>query len=378
MDIINEYFRKKSKEISFFEAKEEARIQIPGYPTDRHLPLPIMTKKLVKGVEGGELEEEIKISYIIEGIIFLIGTDEEFPNIDAYKNILKTMGKDLKEYIFYEGIKLIEKKDYDSGAIYFRTLKLIDGENIDGLFNYALALEEIAKSFLDEEREEEGINFLQTSTRELESILDIDDKYPLAYYKLGYHYKFFGQFLKAKLIWTKYLVLDRDDLRLQEIRTELDLIEDDVTLESGVTYLSHEQYDNALNMFLKLLPRFNRWWELNYFIGIAYRELGDHEKSVEHFQTAIESSDAGPDVYNELGISLFNLGDINRAVEIFSQGIDKTSADYKLLFNRGLGYLQLNKLQESYRDIEEATMINPNDDNMNKQKKIIEELLGII
>ena len=258
MDMIKEYFKKKTENITFIELKESASLGIKGYPVNSSIPLPIITDVLVEEIKAGKLEEEIKISHIIDGIIYLMGIDSSFIYIEDYKNILINYSEKIEEYIFYCGIKFMDKNEYDNGAIYFRTLKLINPINVNGIFNYALALEGLAKEFFSKEQEDEGIQFLHSSTLELESILDINDKYPLAYYKLGFHYKFFELYLKAKLIWTKHLMLDKDDLRLQEIREEIDQIENDVAIESGLTYLSHEQFDRALDIFLKLLPQYDK------------------------------------------------------------------------------------------------------------------------
>lgn len=374
MSFVNEYFKKKTDKLSFFEIKENATLRIKGYPSGKYIPLPIKTDVLIKEVEKGNLEEEINISLIIDGIIYLIGADPSFLYIDDYIKILKDSIEKIEDYIFYRGIKNIEKNDYDNGAIIFRALKVINPSNLNGIFNYALTLEEIAKNYLTKEKEE-GLEFLKQSTIELEAILNIDDKYPLAYYKLGYHYKYFEQFLKAKLIWTKHLALDEDELRLQEIRNEIDIIENDVILESGLTYLSYNKYDKALEMFLKLLPKFNKWWELNYFIAIAYKGLGEYKIASDYLYNAIELNKTEADLYNELGICLFTIEDMQGAIDIFTEGIDNITDDYKLLFNRGLAYLQLGKLEEAYMDINKASSLNPKDKNIIEQKQILENLL---
>lgn len=375
MDIINEYFKKMADKVAFVELKEDATVNIKGYPRDKSIPLPILTDVLVNEVKEGNLEEEVKLSYIIDGIIYLIGTDKDFVHLQAYKNILLGFTDKIEEYVFYEGIKLLDKNDYDNGAVYFRALKLINPENINGIFNYSLALEQIAKEFLNKEDEEKGSEFLTKSTGELETILDLDDKYPLAYYKLGYHYSFFGQYIKAKLIWTKYLTLDKDELRLQEIREEIDLIENNVAIESGLTYLSHGQFDKALEIFLKLLVSYNKWWELKYFIGACYKGLADYELAIDYFYEALEINEAESDIYNELGICFYSIGDIDRAIEVLTLGIENIVDDYKLLFNRGLGYIQLGQLNNAYIDISKAVSLNPQDENMIIQKEKLEELL---
>lgn len=377
MNIINEYFKKKTENVTFIELKDDITVDIKGYPINSYIPLPITTDSLVQELKTGNLEEEIKISHIIEGIIYLMGIDEEFKYIKDYKNILEAYSDKIRDYIFYRGIEFITKNDYDNGAIYLRALKFIDPNSVDGTFNYALALEEIAKRFFDNEDEKTGLEFLNKSTLELESILDIDINYALAYYKLGYHYKYFEQYLKAQLIWKKYLPLDKDELRKQEVRDELEIIEDNVSLESGLTYMSYNQFDKALDMFLKLLPKNKEWWELKYLIGGCYKELEDYKVAIEFFTEALELHKTESDVYNELGITLFVIGDIEKAIEVFTEGIENIAEDYKLLFNRGLGYLQLGELNNAYIDINNAWELNPHDENIRNQKLHLEEIMNI-
>ncbi len=186
MEFINEYFKKKTNKITFIELKKGAITNIKGYPIDKDIPLPILTDVLVSEIIEGNMEEEIKLSNVIDGIIYLMGIDSLFMHMEDYKNILMSYNKKAEDYIFYQGIRSMEENDYDSGAVYFRALKYINPKNVNGIFNYAIALEEIAKGYFEKEENEKGIKFLDKSTNELETILDIDDKYPLAYYKLGY------------------------------------------------------------------------------------------------------------------------------------------------------------------------------------------------
>lgn len=375
MNSVNEYFKKHTDKLSFIELRDNKTLNVEGYKIKEDTPLPILTEALVEEIKEGKLEEEIKMTNIIDGIVFLMGIDTEFKYIKEYQEILNYYNEDIEEYIFYKGIRNIEKEDYDKAAICFRALKIINPKNINGIFNYALTLESIAKTFFAAEEDETGLDFLNLSTGELESILDIDKTYPLAYYKLGFHYKFYGQFLKAKLIWQKYILLDKDDLRLQEIRIEIENIENDVILEGGITYLAKGDFEKALNEFLKLLPKLEKWWELNYYIGLSYKALSDYEQAIKYFKISLEENKQVAEVYNELGISYLLLGEIQEAIEIFNKGIAEIDDDYKLLFNRGMSYLQIDDVKNAYEDIRRAVEINPEDENMKLQKERLEEIL---
>lgn len=377
MDIVKDYFKNRTEDITFIQLKEDITLEIKGYPIDSNIPLPIITKTLVNEIKEGALKEEMKLSHIVEGIIYVMGVDGEFKYIEDYKRILEAYSNKMDDYVFYKGIESVEAGNHGKSAIYFRALKLMNPKHVNGIFNYALALEEVAKQYFMKEDEEAGIEFLTRSTIELETILDVDINYSLAYYKLGYHYKYFNQFLKAKLIWEKYLPLDNDDLRAQEVREELQSIEDDVTLESGLTYLSYNRFDKALDMFLKLEPRHNDWWELKYLIGSCHKELLNYDIAIDMFYESLELHKVEADVYNELGITLFTVGDIPKAIEIFTEGIENIHGDHKLLFNRGLGYLQLGDLRNAYIDVEKAWELNPNDKNIEAQKQALEEALEI-
>ena len=377
MDMIKEYFKKKTENITFIELKESASLGIKGYPVNSSIPLPIITETLVAEIKKGSLKEEMELSHIIEGIIYIIGVDEDFEYIEDYKNILKAYSDKIDDHIFYKGIRYFESQDYDGAGIYFRALKIMNPDHVNGLFNYGLILEEIAKKYFNDEDEKKGIEFLTRSTIELETILDVDINYALAYYKLGYHYKYFNQFLKAKIIWEKYLPLDNDDLRAQEIRDELQIIEDDVILESGLTYLSYNKFNEALDQFLKLEPRHNDWWELKYLIGNCHKGLLNYDLAIEMYNRSLELHKEEADVYNELGISYFTIGDIPKAIKVFTEGIENVSGNYKLLFNRGLGYMQLGDLRNAYIDVDSAWKLNPGDKNIEEQKILLEKALDI-
>lgn len=378
MDKINKYFEKFTKELTFIELKDNTSLDLNGYIVESNIPLPIITESLIKEVKEGNIEEEINLAKVIEGIIYLLGSDTTFQYSEEYIKIIKAYNEKIIDYILYKGLKSFEEKDYDSSGINYRALLTIDENNVNGLFNYALVLEEIAKGFLAEEKTEDATDFLMNSTNKLETILDIDENYSLSYYKLGFHYKFFEQYLKAKLIWAKFLLLDKDDLRLQEIREEIELIDDDVSFETGITYLTYNDFGKALDSFLKLMPKYEKHWNANYLIGLCYKGIEEYEPAIEYLNIAMNLDKEQADIYNELGIIYFNMSDIVKAIKIFEEGILNCPEDYKLYFNRGLGYVQLGQYELALKDVEKAHTLNPDDENVIIQKAKLRDLLESI
>lgn len=375
MGKIDDVFKEKTKELTFIELKEVTNLNINGYKLEGGLPLPVITDNLMTELQYGDLSEEIKLAHIIEGIVFLLGTDPDFPHISKYKEIIYAYDSNILKYIFYKGMKSLEEEKIEDAGVYFRAIIELEPNNLNAILNYALVLETLAKSLIENEKPDEGQEFLIKSTNELESILDIDDSFSLAYYKLGYHYRYSNQFLKAKIIWNKFLILDDDEARLQEIREQIDIIDDDVKHEAGLSYFAYNDFGKAMDSFLKLLPKHDNNWNINYMIGLCYKGLENYERAIDYLKIAINLNKEEKDLYNDLGIIYFVQGKIFEAIKIFNKGIEEVEADYKLFFNRGLGYVQLGEYNLALRDINMANELNPYDENIAKQKEEVERFL---
>lgn len=377
MTIVDEYFMDMTKNISFIELKKGSFIDLKGYIIKDYIPLPMIIDTLIGEIKSGNVNEELNVKHLIDGIIYILGTDTNFKYKDEYVKILYHYDTKIEDYIIYRGLKFVEREKIDAAAVYFRALVNINNQNINGLFNYALSLENIGMRLIDNRFKDKGIVFLREATKYLETILEIDSSFPLAYYKLGYHYKYFGQFLKASLIWKKYLKLDESIDRLEEIRKELELIEDDVNFEQGVYYLNSGEYDLALEKLFKLIDKYREWGHLYYLIALAYKGNGEYREAINFLKQAIELDSNNIDIYNELGICLYAVGDLDNAIKTFSNGIKVYPNDYKTIFNRGMIYLELGNIPKAIEDINLAYELNPEDDFIRKQKMQLEKYLNL-
>lgn len=372
MDIVKDYFIKMADKISFIELRDNKTLSIKDYKLSKDTPLPIVTDTLINEIKEGNLQEEFNVAHIVEGMIYMLGIDLDFKYNEEYKKVLYKFKSNIEDFILYAGLELDETGEYDKSAIFFRALCNMNNKNIKGLFNYAVSLEKIAKKFIESEEEEKGRAFLMESTDILESILDLDPNYALAYYKLGYHNKNYGQYQKARLMWEKFVKLDDDRMRIQEIREELSIIQDDAEYEEGLNYISRGNYGQALDKFLPLLQKYGENWNLFYMTGIAYKGLGNYEEAIENFVEAINLGAESSDLYNELGICLFGIGNIKEAIDILTKGVEMDKENYKLIFNRGIVYYQLGLYEQALEDIKKAHELNPEDVAV---KKAFEQLI---
>lgn len=362
MENLNDYFKDKTKNLSFIEIKPNSYIDINGYEIHEKVPLPIVLDELLGEIKSGSAYEAIKISSIINGMIFTIGVDPEFEYYDTYKELLFKYDEKIENYILYNAIKFLKNNKLEEGLVYLRALVNINQKNENALYNYSLALEEKGKKFYEIGMKGKGDVFLKEARVVLEDITSINPKYSLAYYKLGYYYRNSQQFKKCQIIWQKYMQLGDDPNKIEEIRQNLLLIDDCVQYEEG--------YDNVLNGkpwegLEKLLPlegQYDDWWNLYFMIGLAYRFLGEYEKAKGYFKKVLELKVDQADALNELGLCDANLGRFSEAIENFNKAVKKRPNDYEIICNRGMIFIQIGDIEKAEKDIEYAYHLNPKDE----------------
>jgi len=373
MKVSEQYFSSKTQEVSFINLREDRTLVFKDIILNKDLPLPVVTDRLLTELNTIGNSEGISIQTVIEGILHLLGSDQDFIHKDEYSKIVDQFLIKPEEEIFAKGLKKLEDGDLDESGLIFRAYNTLYGSR-DSEFYYAIVLEGLSKRYFENDDIETGNIFLEESTEILEGLLVEDKSFYPSYYKLGYHYKFYEQFVKAKLTWDKVLIYDPDENRRQEIRQELDIIDIHYRIELGLSYLNNMMYEKAIDVLIKLMPKELDNWYINYLLGMAYRGYGDNSLAVDYFYHALENDENPQDVYNELGITVFNDGDVERAISIFSEGIERIDSDYRLYFNRGLGYLNLGVINKGYEDIKIANELNPEDENVASQLKAIEGL----
>ncbi len=375
MNEIDNLFLKYTKQVSFIQLKEGKSIGVTGLNIDSSIPLPIVTDKFIEDIKNEKMLDSIPLERIIEGMVYIIGADTEFRYNKYYIDFLKSILEISTKYIFKEGLSHFENRSYELSALYFRTLSMIS-PNYDYKFYYALSIEAIGKELIEKEEIEEGNKFIIESKNILEKIIEEDNNYYPAYYKLGYYYKHFNEFIKAKLTWEKALILDVDENSKNEIRFELDKIEKDYAIELAKWQIENMNYGQAIDELQKLVGKGKDDFYVDYLLGIAYSGFGDLELAKNFLIAALDKNKEYSDIYNELGILYFNEGEIKKAIEVFTEGIKISDDDYRLYFNRGLGYLNLGEIMKGYNDIKLANKLNPSDENILNQLDALENFVS--
>jgi len=353
-----EYFLKKRNDISFISLKKGAAVSFKGkkYITKIELPVPVRIEKLLEDINRQDEIDGITLNNIIDGIIYILGTDNNFKYIQDYKEMFEALNFEFLPYIIYiinNGIKT------EDSVIYGRAL-INNEENEKTCFIYASCLEKMGME-LHEKGNDQSRYFLEEANLYFEKCLDYNDKFSLAYYKLGYYYKRKQQYVKAQLIWQRHQELDDDDLRIEEIRNELLQLKPYVDYENGYNLVLKERPEEGLDLLLPLVKDFGGWWNLLFFIGLAYRALGEYTIAETYFENVLKIDNLQKDALNELGLCKICRGKYVEAAELFSKLLSIDPGKCEVFCNRAAAYLYNNQLDRAKEDIQTALKISPND-----------------
>lgn len=110
-------------------------------------------------------------------------------------------------------------------------------------------------------------------------------------------------------------------------------------------------------------------------LGISYKDLGLEEKAINFFKETIKLEPKEVDVYNDIGILLSELGRNKDAIKVLTKGINIYDKDYKIIFNRGLIYLQLGEYELAKVDIDKAYNLNPDNIMIKEQKEVLDSMI---
>jgi len=298
----DEFYEKKRDDMSFISLKKGSAIKFKdkAYKTDRELPVPVRVQRLLEDIKNQDEIDGISLNNIIDGIIYVMGSDIGFGFVDEYKNMFEALNFDVKPYIIY-CINRFDENECEDGIVYGKALVNLK-ENEKSCFVYASALEKAGLKLNAEGKEQKSQYFLEEANRYFEKCIDYDDKFALAYYKLGFYYKRSQQYVKAELIWNKHQEIDDDALRIDEIRNELIQLKPYVDFENGYNLILKEKPQEGLDLLLPLVKEFGSWWNLLFFIGLAYRMLGQYDIAETYFENVLKLEIEQKDALNELGL----------------------------------------------------------------------------
>ncbi|MGI6211655.1 MAG: tetratricopeptide repeat protein [Anaerovoracaceae bacterium] len=320
-DRIREYLVPKLDEYLFDELSEDFLRRAGIYDIMHHVPVPIRASDF----EGGEISS-VRIA---RNMVFVIGCDNEFPHVEAYRAcILRMYKKDFAKPMINEGVEAAQNGDFEEACIDFRGALQIDPESKDAMFCYGRACKD---AYENSEDEEYIARFKSQALNCFERLTLMAPDFDMGFYYLGFSYLNLGLYLKAKLTFESFMKLSEDEDLRKEVSGFLIKLQEPVKIESGCNEILRGDFRRGVDKLSVYRDdkRFNTWWPLWYYLGIGYEGLGDAEQSEACFLEVLKLSPSNEEAMKEL-IEIYQVTGQPQKVEKYKKKIETVRRNKEL------------------------------------------------
>ncbi len=368
---IEKHLKERVNDVVFINLKDEKSLDVKGYIIDDSIPLPLPLNEVVNRVKNEAEIKDISIAKVIQGMVYIIGVDSDFKYNKTYREFLKVFDENIIKVVLQQGFDLIEANNKIDALICFKACLYIDRNDLDALYNYGRCLEEIAKEWTSD-----TVKDFEEEAREVfEELVESYPDFPLSYYHLGFYYANKRLYKKASITWEKYLDLSIDKNKEAEIMNSLSEISHKIQFEEGYNLVLDGRANEALDKLLPLEKKYPEWWNLQFFVGLAYRQLQNFEEGLKHFDKAYIIKPSQADILNEMGLCNISLGKNDEAIKYFKKALNIKENDAEILCNLGIAYMQNDELELAQEHINRSLKANPKDEITKAWLKKINSML---
>jgi len=364
---IEKYILGKSEELVFITINEDSELSLDGYTVPKEgLKAPMKSDVLVKNIKENTAHESLNMMSMVDAMLYMQGIDSNFVYNDEYDKFIDAFEKKLDfdrfPYLGYMSSQSYQNGEVTDALVYIKSFLRKDSEDIMALYQYSIICQELALRY-QKDGNQEGMNdFLMEALYALEHILDIDDKFALAYYQLGFHYSNQNQYVKANYVWNRALDLGLDADLAAELQENIGNISFKVEYEEGYNLVFQGKAEEGLKKLLPLEDENPDWWNLLFIISLAYKSLGEIGEAIKYLEKILIIRPTQVDTLVEMALCLAEQGNLNGAIEYLTKASKIRKDDPEILCNLGMAYLNNGNYDDAKYYIERAYEIDPMDE----------------
>lgn len=136
-------------------------------------------------------------------------------------------------------------------------------------------------------------------------------------------------------------------------------IEEDNDFIEGIKLFQEGRYEEALELFLKVVERFPDHVETFYNLGVTYIRLDKIEPAIKALEKAVQIKPGTVEPYIALGECYLTRGQIDKAVSVLDQAVSVDFDNPETYFRLGLLYYKADKTENALRSFKKAIELDP-------------------
>ncbi|MDO5715675.1 MAG: hypothetical protein Q4P25_03770 [Tissierellia bacterium] len=362
---MDECLKNKLDNIVFIELKRD--ISRGSVTLPKNLPLPILKNDLVEGITSQSFLEQVDLESILKGMTYLWGIETEFPKGEKYKEILNDFLAKKEEYFLFQAYQVEEDQPTDA-YIYLQSYENLYGLNMNIFYSKTLLLERYYNQEYERMDPTKQSNLLERIIKNYGLLIDKYPEFSLSYLRLGYINLSLQRFIKSKLYFEQFLNQSDDEELKNEVRLQLEEVENYANIESAQTYISYGKFKEAIQYLEKITLVFPDQCLLYYLKGLCNYQLGSIEEAKYWTKKSLQDDITEKNI-NLLAMILINDQKVEEANLVYKKGTEKYPNSYLLQYNSGLVQIEMNNLLLGIKSLKKANDINPNNELKSLIKK---------
>ena len=358
--------------VIFITLPDDYELPKEALKIDTTIPLPVQTPD---GNAKNFNPKELTWEMILAGILTILAYEQDNPNIQYYRSLVKTTKPNIKSELTEAAILKAKNEDWDIAEEIFAALRGLEPEDSVTILNSALFFDQKAESYRNSGLNEDADAYDELAFDYYKKALVTEPPLPDAFFNVSFFYLKQKNYKKARECFETYLELTKvdDETKLSENesykRERAKEIVDDISnrnledelFKSAYDFIKMEQEEKALEKIREFLQKNPKVWNAWFMLGWALRRLGRWQDGKSAFLQTIECGGENADTLNELSICCMENGELDEAKEYLQKALSYENENTKIISN--LGVLELKQGNESAakKYFEIVLEIDPND-----------------
>jgi len=205
---------------------------------------------------------------------------------------------------------------------------------------------------------------------------DVKNLSPDEYYKIQSAFSELAQYV-IKFITPSYPKVKEIERKLNFLVEEYKIkLNPEYYLELGKVYYNISKYQDALEIFCKVLNETSPNTDRLYIKGITFYYLNRYNEALEVFNQALINNSDDADVWYIKGIILFYLHRHQEAIEALNKATILSPYNADVWHSKGSNLVLLNRCQEALKAFDQAIKLNPDNADFWNIKGLTNLVLG--
>ncbi|MCL2111397.1 MAG: tetratricopeptide repeat protein [Clostridiales bacterium] len=311
-DRVGPYLKHRMNELTFDEFTPAFLAK--GGLDKKFAGVPIPMRKEDREESG--TAEGLRSNVLAENMARVLGIDPAFPHREAYAEFIDLFfGQKAVDNMTRKAKDFADREEYEDACIYFRAGLVLKFNDLPAMYGYARILRQL---YTDSKKEDYIGNLKAECIDYFEMTTEFYPRFDMGWYYLGYMYLNLGLYIKAKLAWEEYGKHGRVAKDRREIKGRIAQLKDPIEIEKGYNAVLSGRWSKGIDILEPYADsRFNDWWPLWYYLGVAYarkNRIGDAEKA---FKAALKLAPRHAESMEEL-IAIYNKKNDNAGVKKYN------------------------------------------------------------